>query len=95
MALPLSDASFEAVEAETARLSAMVSLARLAGSTSAGSTLELGPVGVNAAVLNMRERRPDRTNPATRHYAAAALRRDGSVAAMQGLVDGLLMSRWL
>eukprot|EP01046_Picozoa_sp_COSAG06_P026482 COSAG06_NODE_2278_length_7189_cov_15.630324_2_plen_93_part_00 len=29
-------------------------------------------------VRNMRERRDDRTNPATRHYAAAALRRDGA-----------------
>ena len=52
-------------------------------------------IGYSAAVRNMRERRPDRTNAATRHYAAAALRREGGLAATQGLVDGLLMSRWL
>jgi hypothetical protein len=90
-----TDASSSDVEAETARLSAVISLARLAGSQTPAGPLELGATGISAAVRNMRERRPDRTNAATRHYAAAALRREGSLAATQGLLDGLLMSRWL
>ena len=90
-----TDASSADVEAETARLSAVISLARLAGSQTPAGPLALGATGISAAVRNMRERRPDRTNAATRHYAAAALRREGSFAATQGLVDGLLMSRWL
>ena len=74
----------------------MIALARLAGSAGpSGGAVTLGAAGVGAAVHNMRERRPDRVNAAVRHYAAAALRREGSVAATQGLVDGLLMSRML
>ena len=93
--LATNDTSSIAVETETARLSATIALARLAGSQSGEGTLALGEAGMEAVVRNMRERRPDRVNPATRHYAAAALRRDGGAAAMQALVDGLLLSRWL
>ena len=76
------------VECEVVRLSAVTALARLA-------SLGLGTVGLAAVVHAMRERRPDRLSLATRHYAAAALRRDGSPAAIRGLVDGLMVSRWL
>ena len=52
-------------------------------------------VAVTHTAAHRRERRPDRINAATRHYAAAVLRREGSAAAMQALVDGLLLSRAL
>ena len=78
----------EFLECEVVRLSAVTALARLA-------SLGLGTVGLAAVVHAMHERRPDRLSLATRHYAAAALRRDGSPAAIRGLVDGLMVSRWL
>ena len=80
----------EFLESGIVRLSAVISLARLAG-----STLGLGTAGIHAAIHAMRERRTDRLSGTTRHYAAAALRRDGSEAAVGGLVDGLMLSRWL
>ena len=87
----LADEDSGDVEAETVRLSAMTSLAKLAGQ----SVGELGARGIASAVRNMQEIRSDRLNGTVRHYAAAALRRDGSAAAMAGLVDGLLLSRML
>ena len=76
------------LESEVVRLSAVIALARLA-------SLGLSKVGLEAVIDAMRERRAYRLNLATRHYAAAALRRDGSLAAMRALVDGLMVSRWL
>ena len=76
------------LESEVVRLSAVIALARLA-------SLGLSKVGVDAVIVAMWKRRADRLNLATRHYAAAALRRDGSPAAMRGLLAGLMVSRWL
>eukprot|EP01052_Picozoa_sp_SAG31_P035930 SAG31_NODE_4406_length_3263_cov_1.473767_2_plen_423_part_00 len=83
------------IEGETMRLSATIALARLAGAKLKSQTLHLGSAGINAALCNMQQRRPDRVNAATRHYSAAALRRDGSAEAMDALVNGLLLSRSL
>ena len=79
-------------EQETVRLSAAISLGRLVGG---GRGWSLGARGVSACACAMRERRDDRLNGTTRHHCCAALRRDGSAAAMEALVDALMLSRWL
>ena len=68
------------LESEVVRLGAVIALARLA-------SLGLGKIGIAAVMNAMSERKIDRLNLATRHYAAAALRRDGSSAALRALID--------